>query len=276
MHLKETEVIGMSPRYCRTNRRYKVKTPKEKMSFEKKLAIKSIVSICLLSLLALASLFIPKEIPIKVLYKTYTLKDWKDILTPAVATVKGTSLKVIKTYTNLIDKAEKSFGIEPHKEGTVKALTTDAKDEKDSPPVEKTNKGTQNASLKWQPPVWAEVSSPFGERIHPINDKETMHTGVDLAAVEGTVVVAAASGTVSAVGYDDANGNYVIIDHGNGITSVYAHLFCSCVSVGDLVSPEIKIAEVGSTGISTGPHLHFEIKENGKSVNPANYVYFKE
>lgn len=273
----------MSPRYGRTNRRYNVKLPKEKASLEKRLSIQSIISLSLLGILSAASFFVPRSTPKKILYQTYTLKQWQDTVTPVVSTVKDTSFALVKSYNTLIEGAKDRFGIKPKKDGAVKAQEAPSKEAvpasdttAQNPPVEDIPKESEKPVIKWQPPVWATVSSPFGARIHPVNGSESVHTGVDLAASEGTAVVAAAPGTVKAVGYDGANGNYVIIDHGDGITSVYAHLMHSCVEEGASVSPEVKIGEVGSTGISTGPHLHFEIKVGGTSVNPWDYTFFKE
>jgi len=119
-----------------------------------------------------------------------------------------------------------------------------------------------------------DISSPFYDRVNPFNSsKTTFHYGIDIAARAGTDVLAAGDGTVLEVGKDSVYGNYMIIDHGNGITTKYAHLQSKpLVAEGDDVCAGDVIGKVGSTGKSTGPHLHFELRINGSAHNPANYL----
>jgi murein DD-endopeptidase MepM/ murein hydrolase activator NlpD len=112
------------------------------------------------------------------------------------------------------------------------------------------------------------VTSGFGMRLSPI----TMHSGIDLAAPEGTSVLAARSGTVTAVGYDDTLGNYVVLSHDGGHESVYGHLHNISVSLKDGVKSGTILGAVGSTGKSTGPHLHFEIRVRGEARNPESFI----
>ncbi|MBP3634073.1 MAG: peptidoglycan DD-metalloendopeptidase family protein [Oscillospiraceae bacterium] len=116
------------------------------------------------------------------------------------------------------------------------------------------------------------VTCAFGPRIHPLWGTKSNHTGVDLAANQGDPIYAIASGTVTAAGYSDAYGYNVTISHGNGYGSMYAHMTNYTVSVGQSVSQGQVIGYVGSTGWSTGPHLHFEIYVNGAPVNPMRYI----
>ena len=118
----------------------------------------------------------------------------------------------------------------------------------------------------------AYVTCAYGWRIHPIWGDRRFHSGVDLAASQGTPIYAIAAGTVTTATYGDANGYYVSISHGNGYGSVYCHMTNYIVSVGDSVSQGQVIGYVGSTGWSTGPHLHFEIHVNGSAVNPMDYI----
>lgn len=127
-----------------------------------------------------------------------------------------------------------------------------------------------DAEFIW--PVRGEISSPYGERIHPIKGNKSMHTGIDIAAPLGTPIIAAKSGTVQFAGLAGGYGLTVIIDHGYGVSTVYAHCFQLNVKKGQEVKQGEIIALVGSTGLSTGPHLHFEIRMNGKPVNPENYL----
>ncbi|MDI9634717.1 peptidoglycan DD-metalloendopeptidase family protein [Kamptonema cortianum] len=117
-------------------------------------------------------------------------------------------------------------------------------------------------------PVSGRLSSGFGMRTHPISGKRKMHTGVDWAAPSGTTIKAAGSGKVITAAYLNGYGNTVVIDHGGGISTLYGHCSRLHVKVGQSVKVGQKIAAVGSTGYSTGPHLHFEVRVNGKPVNP--------
>jgi len=121
-------------------------------------------------------------------------------------------------------------------------------------------------------PVSGTVTSPFGMRRHPVFGDMRMHNGIDIGASHGTTVVAADSGSVIISTYNSSYGNYIVISHGNGITTLYAHLSTRSVSVGDSVSRGQQIGRVGSTGVSTGPHLHFEVSVNGSRVNPRQYL----
>ena len=121
-------------------------------------------------------------------------------------------------------------------------------------------------------PGGAYVTCAYGWRIHPIWGDRRFHSGVDLAASQGTPIYAVAAGTVTTATYGDANGYYVALSHGNGYGSVYCHMTNYIVSVGDSVSQGQVIGYVGSTGWSTGPHLHFEIHVNGSAVNPMDYI----
>lgn len=98
------------------------------------------------------------------------------------------------------------------------------------------------------------------------------HQGIDIGASKGSPIYAAAGGTVTEAGYNSSRGNYVVISHGSGVSTVYMHCSALYVSAGDSVSQGETIAAVGSTGISTGPHLHFGVIEDGSYVNPRNYV----
>lgn len=115
-------------------------------------------------------------------------------------------------------------------------------------------------------------SSNYGYRIDPISGKSALHTGVDIIASPGTPVMAAAGGVVSAVEFHPDYGNIVDIDHDNGLTSRYAHLLRSKVKVGDVVMKGQVIAQVGNTGRTTGPHLHFEVREKGVPLNPNKFL----
>ena len=118
-------------------------------------------------------------------------------------------------------------------------------------------------------PVQGTITSAFGFRMHPLTGKPDFHTGTDIAAAEGTEILAALGGTVTEVGYNDGYGNYVEITHSSGLQSYYKHCSEVLMREGDTVTRGQAVALVGSTGVSTGPHLHFELRLNGQFVNPA-------
>ena len=115
-------------------------------------------------------------------------------------------------------------------------------------------------------------SSNYGFRLDPITGRSSFHTGVDIIAATGTAVMAAASGVVAFVGGMAEYGNVVEVNHDNGLTSRYAHLSKSLVKVGDVVMKGQLIAQVGNTGRTTGPHLHFEVREKGIPLNPNKFL----
>ena len=127
-------------------------------------------------------------------------------------------------------------------------------------------------SLMW-PSYTTHIASPYGYRIHPIYGTYKLHGGVDIGASYGTAIWAADSGKVvtSQDGWNGGWGNYVLIDHGNGVQTLYAHMSSRAVSVGQTVSKGQVIGYVGSTGASTGPHLHFEVWNYGSRVDPMSY-----
>lgn len=124
----------------------------------------------------------------------------------------------------------------------------------------------------WPAPASRYITSPFGWRIHPVYGVWKYHSGIDIGAGYGTNILAANSGTVILSQSYGGYGECVIIDHGGGLTTLYGHMSSRNVSVGQTVTSGDVIGLVGSTGISSGPHLHFEVRENGQVVDPFNYV----
>lgn len=121
-------------------------------------------------------------------------------------------------------------------------------------------------------PVAGEVSSPFGMRKHPIYGDYRFHHGLDIAAAEGTPIYPAMGGRVIFSGEEAGYGNIVTVDHGNGYITKYAHNRVNLVKEGDYVDVDTVIAEVGNSGVSTGPHLHFEVRYEGKSIDPVKVL----
>ena len=125
-------------------------------------------------------------------------------------------------------------------------------------------------------PARGPIGSRYGYRIDPINGRQRMHAGLDISAPPGTPVRAPADGVVSFAGWDDQYGKLVSIDHGYGVLTRYGHNSQLFVQVGQKVSKYDVISAVGSTGRSTGPHLHYEVRVNGVAVNPVNYILDSE
>ncbi len=138
------------------------------------------------------------------------------------------------------------------------------------------NESFVGGQFQWPVSGYYTISDVFGYRTHPITGVYKMHTGVDIcgSGIRNKPILAANSGTVLKAGYNRAYGNYVVIDHGGGYTTLYGHANSLNVSAGQTVSRGDTIAYVGSTGYSTGPHLHFEVMQNGNYINPLSYFSY--
>jgi len=130
--------------------------------------------------------------------------------------------------------------------------------------------------MAWPSPGYTRITSPYGNRVHPILKTKRMHTGVDIAVPSGSDIVAANAGKVILAKYYGGYGNTVIIDHGGKISTLYAHNSKLLVKEGDIVARGDVIAKSGSTGLSTGPHLHFEVRINGNHTDPMPYITKKK
>jgi len=129
------------------------------------------------------------------------------------------------------------------------------------------------AGFIWPVPSnYTTISSPFGYRSNPVTGAYHLHSGIDIPVPTGTDIYASKSGTVTAAAYHSSMGNYVMIDHGDGTSTIYMHNSQLLVNVGTVVTQGQVIAKAGTTGNSTGPHCHFSIKVSGEFVNPLDYV----
>ena len=126
--------------------------------------------------------------------------------------------------------------------------------------------------FKWPAPSYTRISDEYGNRIHPILGTTQFHNGVDMAAPSGSPILAAYDGEVIAASYSPTMGNYIMIDHGDGLITIYMHASSVSVGSGTMVARGEQIGCVGSTGRSTGPHLHFSVRLNGSYVSPWNYL----
>ena len=130
--------------------------------------------------------------------------------------------------------------------------------------------------MAWPVPGHTRITSNFGMRTHPITGIYKLHTGVDISATTGDLFIAANDGVVAKSEYNGAYGNMILINHGGGVSTLYAHGSERLVEVGQEVKRGDPVLKVGSTGYSTGPHAHFEVRINGQYVNPIPYITTKE
>ncbi len=178
---------------------------------------------------------------------------------------------------NEVDKllAELSKEVESNKEALLELEKEEARVAKEIAEAAKaasSSKKYVGGAFAWPLPGYYYISSPFGMRTHPITHVYKLHTGIDIGRVPyGMTIQSANAGTVIRSTYSTAYGNYVMVDHGGGKVTLYAHMSKRSVSKGDTVTKGQKLGEVGSTGYSTATHLHFEIIINGEHVNPLNY-----
>ncbi|EOS64524.1 M23/M56 family metallopeptidase [Oscillibacter sp. 1-3] len=131
-------------------------------------------------------------------------------------------------------------------------------------------------SMVWPVTDFRAIAASFNPRANPGGEGDPVHIGADVAALAGTDIFAVLNGTVTEAGFEATLGNYVMLDHGDGLETRYAHCQELCVEAGDTVEQGQIIAKVGSTGLSTGPHLHFEVWQDGEPQAPLDYVYTSE
>ena len=172
------------------------------------------------------------------------------------------SIEELQSEIDRLDKREAELAAQSLKlESDIKALTEKSKAAKYS-----------GGLMRWPAPGYRAISSQFGRRMHPILKVIKTHTGIDIAAPTGASIVAAKGGTVIIAGNQGGYGKAVVIDHGGGITTLYGHCSKLLVKPGQKVKEGATIAKAGSTGVATGPHLHFEVRKNGVPVQPMDYL----
>ncbi|QRN86775.1 peptidoglycan DD-metalloendopeptidase family protein [Clostridia bacterium] len=182
-------------------------------------------------------------------------------------------------YTAKSDKVSLQNKLLSEKEVAQKALDEEQESNKEIEAMIKDYIASQKnggsytgGKFTWPTPGYTRITSPYGWRIHPITKKRSMHTGIDIAANGGSRIVAAANGTVIYAAWYGAYGNCTIIDHGGGLTSMYGHQSKLAVQKGDIVIKGNTIGYVGTTGLSTGNHLHFEVRIQGNHTSPWPYL----
>ncbi len=173
--------------------------------------------------------------------------------------------KAIKEYEDMIAEQDDLIG-------ALEASVSAAKEKRKQMGVSENDAQYSGGEFCWPAPSYTRISDDYGWRTHPILGVQQFHNGVDMAAPTGSPILAATDGEVIAATYSNTMGNYIMIDHGGGLFTIYMHASVLYVSKGDIVSKGEEIAAVGSTGRSTGPHLHFSVRLNGGYVSPWNYL----
>ncbi len=172
--------------------------------------------------------------------------------------------KVKKTLQSDAAAAQRIIDEEIRKQNALKAQMSGS--------LSKGNGTVSGGYFLWPTPSCTYITSHFApQRVNPVTGKLRPHTGTDIGAQYGATIISAAGGTVKFAGWNGGYGNCAIIDHGSGVSTLYAHMSSISVSAGQYISAGETVGKVGSTGNSTGPHLHFEVLINGTAVNPMQY-----
>jgi len=214
------------------------------------------------------------------------MKSHRDSVADKRGQLESEQKEKVRLKAEIANKKEKVEVTKQDREKTLKDLTKDLKElerQEDNLLAQSNEIAKKIVSLQssqkyiggklgWPSPGYYKITSSYGYRNHPILKKKKLHTGIDIAVPSGTSVVAANSGKVIYSGYYGGYGNTVIIDHGGKISTLYAHNSKLLVKVGAQVEKGKVISKSGSTGLSTGPHLHFEVRENGQPVDPLKYL----
>jgi len=200
------------------------------------------------------------------------LKGEQDKKKEELTVYRQESQEIIDNLQKDIDKYEREYTLAKEAEARAKAEAEGLRQQYDSSGTSSLPANYTAGQFMWPSPVTRRVTSPYGYRIHPVTGKSRFHAGIDIGAPYGTNIVASDAGVVIVAGYNSGGyGNYVVINHGGGYTTLYAHCSSLNVSRGQSVSRGQVIAKCGSTGMSTGPHIHYEVQLNGKTTNPMQY-----
>lgn len=173
--------------------------------------------------------------------------------------------KAIKEYEDMIAEQDDLIG-------ALEAAVETARKKRQEMGVSGNDISYSGGAFCWPAPSYTRISDDYGWRTHPILGVQQFHNGIDMAAPTGSPILAATDGEVIAATYSNTMGNYIMIDHGGGLFTIYMHASVLYVSKGAYVSKGEEIAAVGSTGRSTGPHLHFSVRLDGQYVSPWNYL----
>lgn len=254
------------------NKRYgyrKTKT-KNKISFEKKILLQFVSCIIIFAVCFGVS---KSDSPAFLKAKEFIAKSLDETMD-----FKKAFTYISNTFVNLTNELP-SIVVKPTDE-VVPVSEPDMEEEKPIVTNTVTAKAAEN-EIDLNPPIvyfkmpyTGELTSEFGAREHPILAEASNHRGVDVAGNKGDTVISAAPGIVTKTGWDDTYGNYVYVKHNDRYKTFYAHLSKVCVVTDEIVDDNTKIGEIGAEGLATGPHLHFEIREDEKPIDPCIYLPF--
>lgn len=174
--------------------------------------------------------------------------------------------------TSLRTLQEDADALEDHLKALEAAQALIERQLRDAEAAERAGRSVGDTGSGWLKPTNGWLSSGFGNRVHPILRTTRLHAGVDLAAATGTPIIASRGGTVSFVGWMSGYGQTVMVYHGGGVATLYAHLSAFSVSEGSYIAQGGRLGAVGMTGTATGPHLHFEVRISGVPQNPCGYI----
>jgi murein DD-endopeptidase MepM/ murein hydrolase activator NlpD len=184
--------------------------------------------------------------------------------------------EVARTRTNLATSLrslqEDADALEEHLKALEAAQALIERQLREAEAAERAGRSVGDTGSGWLKPTNGWLSSGFGNRVHPILRTTRLHAGVDLAAATGTPIIASRGGTVSFVGWMSGYGQTVMVYHGGGVATLYAHMSAFSVSQGSYVAQGGRLGSVGMTGTATGPHLHFEVRISGVPQNPCGYI----
>ncbi|MBE7051329.1 MAG: hypothetical protein E7395_01995 [Ruminococcaceae bacterium] len=200
------------------------------------------------------------------------LKEVQDEKKAELDGYRAESQAIIDDLQKDIDKYEREFQLAKQAEAAAKEEAERLRKQSDASGDVNVPKNFTGGKFAWPSNNSHRVTSPYGYRIHPVTGKSRFHAGIDIGAAHGTDILASADGVVIVSGYNSGGyGNYVVINHGGGYTTLYAHCSSLLVSRGQAVKKGQVIAKCGSTGMSTGPHIHYEVQVNGSTTNPMQY-----
>ena len=263
---------------------YKSRKKKKKtaISFEKKVIFQSIASVTILAYCLVVSGTNSYVSQKEFINRTVNITSTKNDIKNAFFRTKDLSKKAMVYGGNILDSivyfCNNGFGQTENNDAQT-ALASNTETVYENEPTGEVSEKPQEPpappkeeKYKFRMPSGGEITSEFGERTHPVTSEENIHYGIDIAGNHGDCVISALPGTVIATGNDKALGNYVKIRHTDSMETVYGHLSEILVRKDEVVDHNTRIGSIGSTGMATGPHLHLEVRIDGKSVDPKNYI----
>lgn len=248
---------------------------KEKRSYITKIIFVQVIvcGLIVLSVLMLSKVSTEKFESLRAFYNEKICVDlYSDTVSAALVSVKDYLLHPSEATT----ENETAATSETTAETTTEELTGSGGEDIDSAAENTTDSIPLTTEKSFTVPLKGKVTSPFGERVHPITGKNSFHTGIDIGAAIGVRFACAYDGTVESVGQNENAGNYILMNHGDGLQTYYCHCSEILVEEGAVIRSGEIIGLVGETGKTTGPHLHFEIRRDGKRYDPASVMSFND